>query len=131
MVDSYRDLLVRQNGMDLVESCYRLTAHFPRDEAFGLTSQVRRAASSIPADIAEGYGRDSTGEYVQFVRVAQGSLKEVETHLLLAARLNLCSSDAVEPILTSTDQLGRMLRALYRSLQEHGRRRLSGGSPKD
>lgn len=73
--------------MDLAEMAYRLTARFPRDEAYGLTSQLRRSGTSIPANIAEGYGRDSKGAYLQHLRVAQGSLKEFETHALLAEQL--------------------------------------------
>jgi four helix bundle protein len=104
--------------MDIGEACYLLTRDFPRDELFGMTSQIRRAAASVPANIAEGYGRDSTGEYVQFLRIAQGSLKELETHLILAARVGLTSSDLVTPILKQTDYVGRMLRSLYRAIQK-------------
>lgn len=93
-VDSYRDLLVWQRNMALAEGCYHLTRDFPREEVYGMTSQVRRSAVSIPANIAEGYGRESRGEYVQFLRVAQGSLKELETHLLLAQRVGIASPTA-------------------------------------
>lgn len=121
MIESYRDLRVWQEGMGLAEACYRVTAKFPRDEVYGLTSQIRRAATSIPANIAEGYGRDGSAEYVRFLRIAQGSLKELEPHLLLAQRLDLCTTEAVEPLLGQSDQLGRMLRSLYRSLQQKSR----------
>src|SRR5438128_2288659 len=77
-LESYRDLRVWQLSMQLAEDCYRLTRSFPREETFGLTSQIRRASSRIPANIAEGYGRSHRGEYLQFLRVAQGSLKELE-----------------------------------------------------
>ena len=103
--------------MSLAVACYRMTAKFPPGEVFGLTSQIRRAATSVPANIAEGYGRDSSGDYVRFLRVAQGSLKELETHLLLAERLDLCTNETVGPPLALADQLGRMLRSLYRSVQ--------------
>jgi four helix bundle protein len=103
--------------MDLAEACYRLTATFPRDELYGLSSQVRRACVSIPANIAEGYGRNSKGAYGQFLKVAQGSLKELETHLLLAERLRLVEAETTKPLLTSCDALGRMLRALIRSIE--------------
>lgn len=116
-IASYRDLKVWQEGMRIAEDCYRLTQGFPREEAFGMTSQIRRAAASIPANIAEGYGRDARGEYVQFLRIAQGSLKELETHVLLAQRVGLTAPADVESILDRTDQLGRMLRTLYRTLQ--------------
>jgi len=84
LVRSYRDLKVWEQTMDLAEACDRLTKQFPRDELCGMTSQIRRAAASVPVNIAEGHGRNSRGEYIQFPRVAQGSLKELETHLLLA-----------------------------------------------
>ena len=116
-IESYRDLLVWREAMDLAEASYRLTATFPKDEKFGLTSQIRRACSSIPANIAEGYGRDSKGSYAQFLKVAQGSLKELETHLLLAERLGLIAVDASVPILASCDSLGRMLRSLIRAIE--------------
>jgi four helix bundle protein len=84
-IRSYRDLRVWQEAMTLVEDCYRFSKELPREELFGLTSQIRRAAVSIPANIAEGYGRDSKGSYVSFLKTAQGSLKELETHLILAS----------------------------------------------
>jgi four helix bundle protein len=116
-IESYRDLRVWREAMDLAEACYRLTATFPRDELFGMTAQVRRASVSIPANIAEGYGRNSKGAYAQFLKVAQGSLKELETHLLLAQRVGLATDDVTAPILASCDSLGRMLRSLIRSIE--------------
>ncbi|MGA2076582.1 MAG: four helix bundle protein [Terriglobia bacterium] len=116
-IRSYRDLQVWQLGMDLAEACYLLTKRFPKDELFGMTSQIRRAASSVPANIAEGYGRDSTGEYIQFLRVAQGSLKELETHLTLSRRVGLMAESETEDVLEECDHLGRMLHRLIRALQ--------------
>jgi four helix bundle protein len=104
--------------MVLAEDCYRLTAKFPREEMFGLTSQIRRAGASIAANIAEGHGRESTGSFVQSLRVAQGSTKELETHLLLAQRVGIASADVIEPALIRCAETGKMLRALIRSLQE-------------
>ncbi len=115
---SYRDLLVWQAAMLLAEDCYRLTRSFPREEMFGLTSQIRRAASSIPANIAEGHGRENTGSFIQFLRIAQGSTKEVETHLLLSERVGLLPTDAIEPPLGRCTEVGKMLRSLIRSLQD-------------
>jgi four helix bundle protein len=103
--------------MTLAESSYRLTGRFPRDEAYGMTSQIRRASASVPANVAEGHGRESSGSFVQFLRNAQGSLKELETHLLLSVRVGLTSETAVEPLLKQADELGRMLRSLIRSIQ--------------
>ncbi|HTE85248.1 MAG TPA: four helix bundle protein [Dehalococcoidia bacterium] len=95
--------------MDLTENCYRLTRGFPRDELFGMTGQIRRSAASIPANIAEGWGRKSTGEYIRFTKIAQGSMKELETHLILAARVELMDSGALSTLLEQTERLGRRL----------------------
>ena len=120
-IESYRDLRVWREAMDLAEACYRLTSTFPRDELYGITGQIRRAAVSIPANIAEGYGRDSRGSYGQFLRVAQGSLKELETHLILAQRLGIALESATCPLLSSCDGVGRMLRSLIRSIERHSK----------
>ncbi|MGV3577548.1 four helix bundle protein [Brevundimonas sp.] len=118
-VNSYRDLKVWQRAMDLAVLVYELTRTFPKDEQFGLTSQVRRASVSIAANIAEGYGRSSKPSYLNFLRIAQGSLKEVETHLILSARVGICPEAATDPLLTEADELGRMLRALIVRLEQH------------
>lgn len=116
-IQSYQDLQVWQKSMDLAEGAYRLAATFPRDEMYGMTSQLRRSAASIPANIAEGHGRELTGSFVQYLRMAQGSLKETETHLLLAKRVALTTDTASKPRLAQCDELGRMLRALIRTLE--------------
>jgi four helix bundle protein len=103
--------------MRLVEDCYRFSKEFPKEEIFGLTSQLRLAAVSIPANIAEGYGRDSGGSYVNFLKTAQGSLKELETHLILARCLEYGNFDLAEQLLARCESVGRMLHALIRSLQ--------------
>ncbi len=108
--------------MDLAEACYRLSVGFPRDELYGLTSQTRRSAVSVPANIAEGYGRENTGSYVQFSKVAQGSLKELETHLELIERIGIANREATAPILDRCEVVGKMLNSLIRSLQRHGTR---------
>jgi four helix bundle protein len=117
VIRSYRDLKVWQQAMDLAEECYRLTRQFPRDELYGMISQVRRSSASVPANIAEGHGRNSRGEYIKFLRVAQGSLKELETHLILAARVRLISEGLIAQVLGRSEGLGKMLRALIRSLE--------------
>ncbi|MCC7021871.1 MAG: four helix bundle protein [Thermomicrobiales bacterium] len=106
--------------MDLAVQCYELTRGFPREEAYGMTSQIRRAAASVPANIAEGYGRSSTGQYVQFLRNAHGSLREVETHILLAVRVRLASDEDARPVLEKCDSVGRMLWALAKSVDGSG-----------
>jgi len=104
--------------MTLAESCYRLTRQFPREELFGLVSQIPRAAGSVPANIAEGHGRESTGSFIQQLSIAQGSLKELETHLMLAERVGILPSAQLEAVLSECESLGRMVRALIRSLQD-------------
>ncbi|HEV2652282.1 MAG TPA: four helix bundle protein, partial [Rhizomicrobium sp.] len=95
-ITSFKDLRVWREAMSLAEACYSVTRAFPKDERFGLISQIRRAAQSVPANIAEGCGRDTTGAYIQFLRIAQGSLKEVETHLLLAVRVGVMPGVSAE-----------------------------------
>ena len=119
-IRSYKDLEVWQVAMDLAQACYKVTATFPREEIYGMTAQVRRAAASIAANIAEGYGRETTGSFVQFLRIAQGSLKELETHLSLAERVQLSKANELAPLLSQCERVSKMLRNLIRSL-ERGR----------
>ena len=118
-VRSYRDLVVWQRAMDLAVATYTLSRQYPRDELFGLTSQTRRAAGSIAANIAEGYGRSTKPAYLNFLRIAQGSLKELETHLILAERVGTVPAGATESLLDQADEVGRMLRSLISKLQSH------------
>jgi four helix bundle protein len=113
----YRDLLVWQRAMALVVGTYNLTRSFPSDERFGLSSQLRRAAVSVPANIAEGHGRVHRGEYVHHLSIARGSLYEVETMLLLSLELGLSKASVVAPLLETSSEVGRMLGALLRALQ--------------
>jgi len=94
-----------------------MTSRFPRSEIYGITSQIRRAATSVAANIAEGHGRESSGVFVQFLRVAQGSLKELETPLMLAVRVEIAREQDVTPLLERCDELGRMMRSLIRTIQ--------------
>ncbi|MCL6706682.1 four helix bundle protein [Pseudomonas sp. R2.Fl] len=96
---------------------YELTRNFPREEVYGLVAQIRRAATSVPANIAEGYGRNVTGSYVQHLRIAQGSLKELETHLILSSRLGFLREDQMNEAMMMSEEIGKMLRSLIRSLQ--------------
>lgn len=116
-IKSYRDLLVWQKAIDFVVEAYRATATFPKSETYGVVSQIRRAASSIPANIAEGDGRGSRKEYVQFLIIAQGSLKEVETHSIVADKLSYLTPAQTERLLSPTDEIGRMLGSLIRKLK--------------
>ena len=104
--------------MDLSVDVYRETDGFPKSETYGMTSQIRRATTSIAANIAEGHGRENTGAFVQFLRIAQGSLKELETHLILAGRLGYLDEKIAGGLLARTDELGRMIRSMIRRLQE-------------
>ena len=117
IVNSYRDLLVWKAAMELAVNCYELTKGFPNTEAYGMTSQIRRASSSVAANIAEGHGRESTASYVQFLRVAQGSLKELETHVILSGRVGLMPEGGMARLLDQAEEVGKMLRALIRRLQ--------------
>ena len=117
VIASYQDLDVWKLAVDLTEDCYKLTAAFPKDEMFGLSSQIKRAAVSVPANIAEGYGRDQTGNYIQFLRISLGSLRELETHLIIVERVKLASPATLSAPKEKCDRVGRMLRALIRSLE--------------
>jgi four helix bundle protein len=103
--------------MELAVEVYGLTRAWPKDELFGLTSQARRAAASIPANIAEGYGRQSTASYGHFLKTARGSLMELETHLVLAERVGLAPAGSYTTVLGKADELGRMMGALIRSVE--------------
>ena len=103
--------------MDLAVDIYLATKTFPREEMFSMTTQMRRAASSIPANIAEGFGRDQRKPFVQFLRVAQGSLKELETHTLLAMRVGLLDKENAGLLSVRYEKLGKMMRSFIRSLE--------------
>ena len=114
---SYRDLVAWQRAMDSDASTYRLTQSFPDSKRFGLTSQARRAAVSIVANIAEGHGRDSTAEFLHHLSYSLGSLAELETHLTIALRLGYLSQLQLDPLLSDLNELGRIIRGLQQSLQ--------------
>ncbi len=116
-VRDHRELIVWQRAMDLVERIYEVTGGFPKAEMYGLTSQIRRAAVSIPSNIAEGNGRRTTGDYVHFLAIANGSLKELETQIEIATRLHFCNDQTLKSLLQRTAEIGRMLTGLRKSLQ--------------
>jgi four helix bundle protein len=117
---SYRDLTVWQKAMDLTEKCYRAMQAFPVEERFGLTSQIRRSAVSVASNIAEGYGRDSDGSFIQFLRVSQGSLKELETQIMVSERIGILAKPLSEALLSMADEIGKMLRGLINSINKKG-----------
>lgn len=112
----YKDLLVWQKGMTLTKLVYKLTGKFPADERFGLTAQMRRAAVSVPSNIAEGQARRGTREFLQFLSHAEGSPAELETQVLLSTELQFAKTEDVTPVLEELDQLQKMLIALKRKL---------------
>ena len=123
-VTCYKDLVVWQKAMSMVSAVYKLTSTFPDTERFGLTSQIQRAAVSIPSNIAEGQGRLATKEFRQFLGVARGSLKELETQLLISIDLGYTSEEQAGTCLDLADEVGRMLNALIKAL---GKKLVSSG----
>jgi len=115
-ISSYKDLLVWRKGMKLVKEIYRLSRAFPADERFGLVSQMRRAAVSIPSNIAEGQARRSTNEFIQFISQAEGSVAELDTQLILSVELGYCPVGEAAPAAELISELMKMLNALRRTL---------------
>jgi four helix bundle protein len=120
-VQSYRQLIAWQKAMDFVAEVYRVTRTFPKEEMYGVTSQLRRAAVSIPSNIAEGQGRQTTGEFRQFLGHARGSLLETETQILLSERLEYLDHKTTEMLLERAAELGRILNGLMTSLEKSRR----------
>jgi four helix bundle protein len=114
---SYKDLVVWQKAMDVTVGVYQLTAGFPKHELYGLTSQMRRAAASIPANIAEGRARKGEAEFGQFLYIAAGSLAELETYLDLTSRLGYADEAALAPLSAAVDELDKILYGLIRALR--------------
>jgi four helix bundle protein len=114
---NYADLLVWQRGMDFVEEIYGITACFPKDERFGLTNQLRRASVSIPTNIAEGQGRQTPRDFLRFLSIAYGSLREVETLILIAERLKYLPPEHTAPLMSRAAEVGRLLNGLSNSLR--------------
>ena len=118
-IQSYRDLRVWQDAMTLVTDIYELCKVFPADETYGLSQQLKRAAVSVPSNIAEGNRRNSTKDYIRFLRIALGSIGEVETQCEIAANVALVPRESILPILEKTDRLGRSLLSLQRALERN------------
>jgi len=117
-IRSFKDLKVWQQSVDLAVHVYAVTKAWPKEEMYGLTSQARRAATSIAANIAEGYGRENRGSYQQFLRIAQGSLKELETHLIVAQRIDIATEAQMAELNPQIESVGILLRSLIRRLSE-------------
>jgi four helix bundle protein len=115
-IQHYRELVVWQKAIELTARCYAMTRRFPADERFGLTSQIRRAAVSIPSNIAEGHGRLTRGEFLNQLSVARGSLCELETLFVVAGRQNFASSATLRVLSAEADEVGRMLYTMMKKL---------------
>jgi len=117
MGESYRDLIAWRKAMDLVTEIYRVTRAFPRDELYGLSNQLRRAAVSVPSNVAEGQARFSSKEFHHFLSQARGSLVEIETQLTIAQKLNYLTSTQTQPLLDRAAELGKVLNGLIASIK--------------
>ena len=117
-VNSYRDLQVWQKATDLVVECYHLSRRLPKNETYGLVSQIQRAAVSIPANIAEGHGREHLGDYLHHLSTATGSLMELETPLIIANKLDYLKERELEAVLLRTAEVSRMLTGLTKALKK-------------
>lgn len=117
-IRSYRDLQVWRLAIRFTKSVYRVTAGFPSDERFGLVSQVRRASVSVASNIAEGWGRGTSQDYVRFLRMARGSVYEVETQLEIASQLEFLDEESYREVIAEVNEAGRVLAGLLRSLEQ-------------
>ncbi|MGE0409053.1 MAG: four helix bundle protein [Amphiplicatus sp.] len=115
-IKSYKDLQVWRRSMDLVETIYALVKGFPKQEEYRVTSQIIRAAISIPSNIAEGQWRNSRRDYTNFIGIAHGSLAEVETLLFVAERVKLASTEQIRPLVEQAEEISRMLNAMRQKL---------------
>jgi len=113
---SYRDLEVWRKAMELAKRIYQITSKFPGDERFGLTNQLRRAAVSIPSNLAEGHSRSGPGDFSRFISISMGSVAEVETQVILSSELGYLAVETSSEVLSDLDVLGKMLRGLSKSI---------------
>jgi four helix bundle protein len=115
-IKSFRDLIIWQRGINLVKEVYEETRNFPKQELYGLTSQIRRSAISIPSNVSEGHTRQHRAEFRQFLSMALGSLAELETQIIISRELNYISSEKSEKVIDQIDSLGKMIRGLMKKL---------------
>ena len=116
-IKSFRDLIVWQKAMDFVVDVYKATASFPSDERFGLTFQLRKAAVSVPSNIAEGHGRQGTREFLNFLSIAYGSHNEAQTQIMIAERLTFLTSDRTAQLLSLAAEVAKLMNGLCKSLK--------------
>ena len=114
---SYRDQFIWKRGIQLSVNCYRLTEKFPKSELYGLTSQIRRASVSVPSNIAEGYGRRTKNEYIHFLHIALGSLRELDTQLIIAKEVKLTDYALFSPVLEEADRMQGILVSTLQKLK--------------
>ena len=117
-MNSYKELIVWQKGIELVKDVYSVTKKMPAEEKFGIVSQMNRAAVSIPSNIAEGWGRESSGNYLQFLRTSRGSLMELETLIEISKRLNFISTEDYEILTNKTTEISKILQGLIKSINQ-------------
>jgi four helix bundle protein len=115
-IKSFRDLIIWQRGINLVKEVYKETQNFPKQELYGLTSQIRRAAISIPSNVSEGHIRQHRAEFRQFLSMALGSLAELETQMIISRELNYISTEKSENLIVQMDSIGKMIRGLMKKL---------------
>lgn len=127
MIRSYRDLEVWKKAMDLVVICYKITRKFPRSEIYGLTSQLQRAAVSIPSNIAEGHQRQYRKEFLQHLSIAYASLAELETDIEIARRLDYIAEDQTNNVFAQASEIGRMINGLRKSITNRNQQAVAGG----
>lgn len=114
---SYREQFIWNRSIDLAVKCYQLTHNFPPSELYGLTSQIRRSSVSVASNIAEGYGRRSKNEYIQFLHIALGSLRELDTQLIIAQRVKLASADLFAPVINEVEEMQKIMVATINKLK--------------
>ena len=116
-INSYKDLIAWQKGIDLVSIVYKVLEKFPKEEKFGLISQISRSVTSIPANIAEGWGRDSNANFSNYLKIAKGSLYELETHLIISKNINFITNEELEIIQVRIEEIGRIIQGLIKSIK--------------
>ncbi|MFP4651643.1 MAG: four helix bundle protein [Phormidium sp.] len=116
-INDFKELLIWQKGIDIAEQCYLITKNFPKEELYGMVQQIRRSATSIPANIAEGYGRQYRKDYLRFLNIARGSINELETHFIVSKRVGLCTSKELDKIVPLLKEESRMITSLIKKLE--------------
>ena len=115
-IKNYRDLVVWQKAMDLTTMLYQIVRKLPKEETYALSDQMRRAAISIPSNIAEGFGRNSTKEYIHFLYITKGSVCELETQLMLCVRIEYLTEIEIQPIMILLEEIGKMITTITKNL---------------